>query len=315
MFASYADALAATLPQPITVPIFDREGRESAYHQGVALRHTDGRIGPPMSVVGARFTPPDVRRLGAALDEATADLGGIARLGPARAQITPRGALSLVVGRGSGEPGALLAPRLSADPSDRALYVRFRSALDGSEAESLDVLTVRILCSNGAVGWGSLGGFARRHTAKLDDDRARWAVGARAALPREIERQARVLAFLRSVDVAHSALNETIARIVGGVSADEIDGRGPLPVLTPGQTARRDRIVEMVETADGHYVPESTHPGRVDALQVLEAATAYDRHYARGDLDKRRDRVMAGRGVGTRALQWGIRLAGEGGVL
>jgi hypothetical protein len=86
-------------------------------------------------------------------------------------------------------------------------------------------------------------------------------------------------------------------------------------VLTSHQTATRDRIVDLVLGADGSYVPRPIHgSGVVDGLQVLEAATAYDRHFARGSQERRRDRVADGRGLGTRILSWGIAQASQAGV-
>ena len=304
-FTSYADQLTISVPAPTLVPIFDDAGRRIPRAHGVALRDPYTReISAPLAVVGDRYTPPDLRQLGQAIDDATALVGGYASLGPARVRVSGR-TLQVLAGPTSGER-ALVVPRLSGDPSDRVLSFRVRSALDGTAKESADVVSVRIICTNGLVGWGSLGGFSRRHTSGLDGDRASWAVGMAAALPLELRRQATVLRRLREdvrFDRAHTA--EVVSRLV---TRTHTDMDAPLPTLSTQQSSIVSRIVDLVRTADGSYVPASIHgAGLVDGLQILEAATAYDRHLARGDQARRADRVASGDGIGTRALQWGIR--------
>lgn len=294
---TYADQLPAVAPAPVIVPIFDSAGREATRHRGVALRSPFGELSAPLAIVGSRFTPPDLTAVGAALDEATADLGGFARLGPARVRVSDR-SLSVVLGRAAGEGGAMLAPMITGDPSQRAIYFRLESPFDGSGSESFDAFCVRVLCKNGLVGWGSIGGFTRAHTSGIGHDRAVWAGAVRGDIPRALEAQTRTLGALRDVvRVPKRETYDTIARIAYGPDAD-----------TPRKRTTVDRIVDYVIGADGTYVPAGIHgPDVVDGLQILEACTAYDRHAARGGGLSRRDRVMAGRGFGTLALSWGIR--------
>lgn len=308
---TYADTLPRILPQPITVPIFDASGREADRHVGVSLRYSDGTVSPPVSVVGRRYTPPDLASLGAALDRATAPLGGALRLGPPRAQISPRGGLSVILGRPLGLGEAILLPQITGDPSPRVAYVRAESALDGSAAESIDVFAVRVACRNGLVGWGSVGGFQRRHTARLDAARDTWALDTATALPAEISRQGRILAHLRDRTLTPGGVDDVVTRLVSSTLRSE----DAPPDLTSYQRAQRDAIVGLLAGADGTYVPGPAIPGTVDVLQVIEAVTAYDRHHARGSLDQRRDRVLAGRGLGAQILGWGIRLAADAGVI
>ena len=311
-FRSYADQLPASAPAPVLVPIFDSLGREATRHRGVALRSPDGSLSAPRAIVGSRFAPPSLAAVGAALDAATADLGGFARLGPARIRVTDR-ALSVVLGRAAGDGGAMLAPVISGDPSQRAIYFRLDSPFDGTGAESFDAFMVRVLCSNGAVGWGSIGGFNRAHTANLGTARASWAGVVRGDIPRALEAQARTLTALRDVvRLPKGETYQTIARIAYPEAFAQGETHGD---LTPRKRATVDKITDYVIGADGHYVPEGIHgPDVVDGLQVLEACTAFDRHSGRGDVDARRDRVMAGRGVGTLALSWGIRTLAALGV-
>ena len=311
-FHSYTDQLPATAPAPVLVPIFDAHGREATRHRGIALRSPDGTLCAPSAIVGSRFTPPSLADVGAALDVATADLGGFARLGPARFRVTDR-ALSVVIGRTHAADGGIIAPTISGDPSQRAIYFRLDSPFDGTGSERFDAFMVRAKCSNGLVGWDPIGGFRRAHTASLDNARASWALGVKAEIPRALEAQARTLAALRDVvRLPKGETYQTIARIAYPEAFAQGETHGD---LSPRKRATVDKITDYVIGADGHYVPEGIHgPDVVDGLQILEACTAYDRHSGRGDIGTRRDRVMAGRGVGTLALSWGIRALASLGV-
>lgn len=295
--SSYAETLPRLAPQPITVPVFDASGREASRHVGVALRALDGTIGAPVAVVGRGFAVPSLQSVGAALDTATSAIGGFARLGPARVRVG-RGSLSVIAGRDAASRDVVETALVRGDPSARNVFVRLESAFDGSAAESLDLLTVRVLCKNGLVGFGSIGGMTRRHTRGLDSGRAEWAAGARLALPKA----------LADMDALYRRLREDvrIARPMLALAIGEILGLPDAP--TAYQSAQASRVINLVASADGTYVPAGIHgSGIVDGLQILEAATAYDRHYARGKEVQRTDRVLAGRGIGSRALSWGVR--------
>jgi hypothetical protein len=298
---SYAETLPQSAPQPVKVPIFDRDGREATRHVGVALRYRDGSVSAPVSVVGARFSVPDLHDVGASLDVATAPIGGFARLGPARVRVT--GArLSVVLGREESDALALRTSTVPGDPSARAVFLRLDSAFDGSAAETLDLMTVRILCKNGLVGFGSIGGMRHRHSSGLDDSRREWSHDAAHALPEALADMDRLYRSLReSVRLPRFHTANTIAQIVGQ-GAPSYDGLGAV------RKAQADRIIDLIIGADGTYVPAPIHGSdTVDGLQILEACTAYDRHYARGDETRRRERVFAGQAIGSRALSWGVR--------
>ena len=86
------------------------------------------------------------------------------------------------------------------------------------------------------------------------------------------------------------------------------------------QKTRMDKVIDLVMAADGTYVPASDGSGMIRGIQLLEAATAWDRHFAGsgrskdpGDIAFRRiERLADGEGLGARA--WDVLSAFVGGA-
>lgn len=287
---TYTVQIDRLLPwEPEVVPLITPDGRSHPDLLGVVRSDTRDLIGH-VSVTSS-WRPRTHRQIGAALDRFAAALGidpasspvRVSQWGPSGEGIT-RESYALTVT----DPVLLDHMRVPTDPSARTIAWILRTSHDLSLATTDAIGVVRAACTNGCLFGGRADRSYARHTsgstARLDRaiDASAARLGERIASYGDLLRRlsARVLSLL---DVASIA-----ARIVGVV-----DGTEP----TGPQTALVGRIVDMVRDADGSYVPGHRGPGEADALQVLEACTAYDRH-----VSDRPHRVIEGRSLGADAV-------------
>lgn len=144
------------------------------------------------------------------------------------------------------------------DPSKRAAGLTLRSSHDGSYAASLSFWIMRLLCSNGMVGAADILRAKRKHTSGvvfLPQE----ITASVSAIPDQLSAYATGLTRLASMHLTRDSLELHASKIAGEA------------------TRATSKIIDMVLTADGKYVP--TVANGYSALQLLEASTAYDRHF------------------------------------
>lgn len=252
------------------------------------LRRSD--TGEVLGVVGDGYVARSHAQLAADLDALAAPFGGRRNLGPAK-----------VITKGARVTALVALPRefrslLSVGTDERGASLMLRDARDGTLRESASLAIIRFACSNGLVRVGASKLVASaKHTSAI------------AWLPRTLSRWSHeVVEDLRHTGERIRALSER------RVSLDDVRTFAQR-IANPdksdkGQSKiREDKIIDLVLSADGSWVPRFDDGMR--AVQLLEAATAYDRHVAgtgrardAHDIAWRRiERLADGEGLGARA--------------
>jgi hypothetical protein len=265
--ASHTDPASYLFDFPSWEPSIDSlvtsDGRDLTRELGQRLiRRSDN--GAPIAVVGSDYTVLPHRALARILDDVTAPFGGRTALGPAK----------VYSGRTFGATVKLpqdVANVLSIgvrDRSKRAAGLTLRSSHDGTYVATLALWAMRLACSNGAVLPASLLSARKKHTSSIV-----W-------LPNQIKGYADRLPL--EIDAYASQLRRLSARTLDRAQLGEVATAIAAKRQSKGAA---EKIIDMVLSANGEYVPEAPAENTYTALQVFEAATAYDRHHrgVRGD--------------------------------
>lgn len=285
--ASYASDFPAWEPRPDD--LITPDGVRIDTHK--VLRRSD--TGEVLGVVGEGYVARSNAQLAADLDAVTAPYGGRLTLGPAR--VLTRGARISAVVRMPEETSSMLATR--GDNSARRALITLRDARDGTLRESVNVSVMRLVCTNGLRLPQSVMDASAKHTqgiAFLTGRLRAWSehvVSQLAAMGDTVRR-------LEGTRINLTTVREMVQRIANENKAEKGQAR-----------SREDKIIDLVLSADGHYVPRAPDGGGFSALQVLEAATAYDRHFSGNGRAKEADeiafrrleRLSDGDGYGARA--------------
>lgn len=253
--ASYLSDFPTWEPRPDD--LMTPDGRKVETHK--AIRRSD--TGEIIGIVGEGYVLRSHAQLAADLDAVAAPFGGRASLGPAK--VLSHGArVSAVVRLPREFEGALAVP---GDKSPRSALMTLRDSRDGTLRESVSIAIMRQVCTNGLMVAEAGMTASAKHTsgiAWLTRDLDRWApVTARSILGTGERLRSLAERRVTMADV------RTFAQAIG--NPDKAD-KGQAKV-------REDKIIEMVLSANGHYVPAYD---AFRAVQLLEAATAWDRHYA-----------------------------------
>lgn len=284
------DSYATDFPtwEPIPDDLFTSNGSRIDTHK--TIRRSD--TGAILGVVGSDYVVRSHAQLAADMDALAAPFGGRRNLGPAK--IITKGARITAIARLPQEFDGLLSVR----GDKRGASLMLRDARDGSRREEASVAVIRFACSNGlvAVAAKSLVASAKhtRAIAWLTPTLDRWARGVESGLRLTGE----TIHRLDTLRLTEREARDVVAQIVNPERVDH----GQVKV-------REQKVVDLVLTANGVYVPAGDGSGMIRGVQVLEAATAYDRHFAgqgrskdAADIAFRRiERLVDGEGVGAKA--------------
>jgi hypothetical protein len=266
-----------------------------------AIRRSD--TGAILGVVGSDYVVRSHAQLAADLDALAAPFGGRRNLGPAK--VISKGARITAIARLPQEFDGLLSVR----GDKRGASLMLRDARDGSRREEASVAVIRFACSNGllAVAAKSLVASAKhtRAIAWLTPTLDRWARGVESGLRLTGE----TIHRLDTLRLTDREARDVVAQIANPERKE--DGQAKL---------RADKIIDLVMSADGTYVPASDGSGMIRGIQLLEAATAWDRHFSGqgrskdpADIAFRRiERLADGEGLGARA--WDVLSSFVGGA-
>jgi hypothetical protein len=278
--------------EPTVEPLYTASGRTSDRTRAIC----QGPDGPILAGCGDRYESVPYytgqASIGGALDRLAAGLGIDPRESPVRVQSWNDGrrfALSVA-----------LPPRLSdlirvpSDPSGRTAAIMLRGSHDLGLSLSFVAALGRVLCANGLIAGELLGKIKAKHTITTADRLLEMADRAADKAVDRLSHYGETLRALASTTLDRLTVGR-LASTIAGVPDDETEAK-------PSQIVTRSQIIDLVMNADGTYVP--THDGprdEHDALQVLEAATAIDRHY--GATRRARDprRILESKGVGNAA--------------
>lgn len=254
------------------------------------LRRSD--TGEVLGVVGEGYVARSHAQLAADLDAVTAPYGGRRTLGPAKVMV--KGARIQAVVRMPEEASAVLA--VPGDNSRRSALITLRDARDGTLRESVAVSVMRLVCTNGLRLPQSVMDASAKHTAGIA-----WLTGRLRAWSEHVNASLHTTGTtLRRLEGARIDLT-TVRDLVQRIANPERAEKGQARV-------REEKIIDLVLSADGQYVPRVEGRG-FSALQVLEASTAFDRHFAGSGRAKdahdvafrRLERLNDGEGLGARA--------------
>jgi hypothetical protein len=236
---------------------------------------------------GGQYTPRQhytgEASIGACLDRVAVVLGITPAEHPAKIQTWAGGArlaVSLAV------PEAL-ADLLSvpSDPSGRGLSFLLRTSHDTSGLDSMILAIGRILCANGLLAPDAslLGKSKGKHTPGLTANVVDASEGAARALPEVAAAMGRDLRAFADRSLSREDVGHVLDAVLG---VDTVHTRRTF-----------SQVIDYVAQADGVYVPRAQPHQEHNALQVLEAATAYDRHTI-----GRPDRVLEDKALGPKVF-------------
>jgi len=286
------DSYAADFPlwEPRPDDVFTSDGMRV---DGVkAIRRSDN--GAILGLVGEDYVVRSHAQLAADLDALAAPFGGRRTLGPAK--VITKGARITAIAALPTEFESML----SVKGDKRGASLMLRDSRDGTLRESASVAVIRFACSNGLVlvGQSTLVASSKhtRGIAWLPSRLSAWAGGVVEDM-RDTGQRLRALTD-RRIGVAD--VRAFAAAVANPDNADK--GQSKL---------REEKIIDLVLGADGVWVP-AFDDGSMRAVQLLEAATAYDRHVAPTGRSKdpmeiafrRIERLAEGEGLGAKAWDY-----------
>lgn len=282
------DSYAADFPtwEPRPDDVFTSDGMRV---DGVkAIRRSDN--GAVLGTVGEDYVVRSHAQLAADLDALAAPFGGRRTLGPAKV-IQKKARITALVPL----PGEFTS-LLSVGDDKRGASLMLRDSRDGTMRESASVAVIRFACSNGMVRVGQSSLVASsKHTqgiAWLPSRLSVWANGVVEDM-RDTGQRLRALTE-RRIGVAD--VRAFAAAIANPDGADKGQAK-----------VREEKVIDLVLSANGVWVPSFDDGLR--AVQLLEAATAYDRHVAPAGRSKdateiafrRIEKLAEGDGLGAQA--------------
>ena len=256
-----------------------------------AIRRSDN--GAVLGTVGEDYVVRSHAQLAVDLDALAAPFGGRRNLGPAR--VIQKGARITALVPLPGEFTSLL----SVGDDKRGASLMLRDSRDGTLRESASVAVIRFACSNGMVRVGQSSLVASsKHTqgiAWLPSRLSAWAGGVVEDM-RDTGQRLRALTE-RRIGVAD------VRAFAAAVANPDGADKGQAKV-------REEKVIDLVLSANGVWVPSFDDGLR--AVQLLEAATAYDRHVAPAGRSKdpmeiafrRIEKLAEGEGLGARAWDY-----------
>lgn len=243
--------------EPCPDDLFTSDGSRIDTHK--TIRRSD--TGKVLGVVGSDYVVRSHAQLAADLDAVTRPFGGRRTLGPAK--VITKGARITAIARLPQEFDSLLSVR----GDKRGASLVLRDARDGTKREEVSAAIVRFACTNGLVALAAKRLLASaKHTSRIA-----WLTPALDAWATNVERGLRLtgetLHRLDAVPVTRAEVVEFARAIANPEGADKGQAK-----------VREDKVIDLVLSADGSYVP--VVDGGLRAVHLLEAATAWDRHYA-----------------------------------
>lgn len=232
--------------------------------------------GKACHVCGLWFrTPSNVARL-VAMDQVTEPFGGREALGAARTYFgTLRNPVITISVRLPIALGAMLA----VDGVQREVWVTWRDALDGTQKGEFYTTVLNRANHASVLLRGTGVALTHKHTNGIRLVPAKIAKFA-ADLPGRIAEHAAGLAKMLGTVLTRSEVEALALRIANdGEDPEDGDEGGEAKEIKPSVKRVADSLVGMILAADGKHVPLPQEPGTFNALQVFEAACAYDRHY------------------------------------
>lgn len=275
--------------EPCFDDLYTGDGRRVDTHRTVRRSDTGAVLG----VVGQGYVLRSHAQLAADLDALAAPFGGRLTLGAAK--VIDKGAKVTALVRLPEEYDSLLSVR----GDRRGASLMLRDSRDGSGKETASVAVIRFACSNGLIRTGAkqlvAGSRHTRSIAWLPETLRTWARGVEDGLQLTGK-------TMQALDRMYFTPRE--AQVVVGEMMNperKVDG----------QAAKREELVlDMLMGADGRYVPAyGDDRETVRGIQILEAATAYDRHFSSqgrskdpADIAFRRiEKLAEGEGYGPKA--------------
>lgn len=284
--------------EPCLDDLYTSDGRRIDTHRTVR-RSDNGKV---LGVVGSSYVVRSNAQLAADLDALAAPFGGRLSLGAAK--IIEKNARVTALVRLPEDFDSLLSVR----GDRRGASLMLRDARDGSMKEEASTAIIRFACSNGMVATSAKKLVASgRHTSSiawLTPQLEKWSRGVVEGL----RETGRVLHALDGFRLTHGEARALVGEIVNPESKSE------------GQPkAREDKVIDLIMGADGRYVPAGSYD-YVSGVQLLEAVTAYDRHFAGTGRSKdpqdiafrRIEKLADGDGYGAKA--WDLLSAMVGGA-
>jgi len=254
--ASTRDILRSMLPrwEPKTVPVFLADGTEA----GRAVVRDDAPI--PLGLVGGAYSPITHARIAEGLAPVLDVIGADASSAVFRSYRGGRQAsLSITVPRYDGL-------QVRGDRFGRSIVVTLWYSHDTSIDVSLAVDAMRKICTNGMHALrGILPESHTKHTTNGELRFVRDAAAFAGLLSSGVDRAVRLLDAFGAYRMSPESVRAVLDQAIGVVGEP-----------TPQQTRKIGDVVDLVQDADGRYVPASD----LTALSLFEAATAYDRHRA-----------------------------------
>lgn len=233
--------------------------------------------GKACHVCGLWFrTPSNVARL-VAMDQVTAPFGGREKLGAARCYFgTLRNPVITVSVKLPDALGAILA----VDNVQREVWVTWRDALDGTQKGEF-YTTVYNRANRASVLLRGTGvALTHKHTNGIKLVPGKIAKFAEQ-LPGRIAQHAAGLQTMLARILTRAEVEALALQIANdGDDPTEVPEGEEQPAEVKASVKRvADSLVAMILAADGTHVPVAQEPGTFNALQVFEAACAYDRHH------------------------------------